>query len=158
MWHDPWSSSQVSSGDCLLLRCDGNTRIPYPMKQENGPSSRDEKGKTELFFSSAGHSMFYLSGDGYVGELLELHQGCHGSIPGSGRKVGFLSRRCSRKGPHLALRGECPGFSPIAAETLVSSRVMTGTSRTRLCCLRKVKSPCELRGASRDSSLIGSGA
>ena len=59
--------------------------------------------------------MFYLSGDGYVGELLELHPGCHGSIPGSGRKVGFLSRRCSRKGPHLALRGESPGFSRVAA-------------------------------------------
>ena len=36
-----------------------------------------------------------------------------------------------------------------------STRVMTGTSGTRLCCHRKVKSPCELRGASWDSSPVG---
>ena len=36
------------------------------------------------------------------------------------------------------------------------SRVTTGTSGTRSCGLRKGQSPCELRGASRDSSPIWS--
>ena len=36
-WHISWSSSRVSSGDRLLLRCEGNTGIPFPRKQGNGP-------------------------------------------------------------------------------------------------------------------------
>ena len=48
-WHDPWSSSPVSSGDCLILRCDGNDGIPSLRKQGNGPSSRDEEGEPGLF-------------------------------------------------------------------------------------------------------------
>ena len=34
--------------------------------------------------------------------------------------MGFLSRRCSGKGPQLALRGESPGFSRVAVEFLLS--------------------------------------
>ena len=34
-----------------------------------------------------------------------------GPFGGSNGKVGFLSRHCSRKGPHLAFRGESPVFS-----------------------------------------------
>ena len=62
--------------------------------------------------------MFHSSADGYVGELLELHQGCQGPFLGSRGKVGFLSRRFSGKGPHLALRGESPGFARVAAGNL----------------------------------------
>ena len=51
-----------------------------------------------------------MSADGYVGELLELPQGCQVPFRCSRGKVGFLSRRRSRKGPHLALRGESPVF------------------------------------------------
>ena len=32
--------------------------------------------------------------------------------------MGFLSKRCSRKGPHLALRGESPDFSRVAPANL----------------------------------------
>ena len=35
----------------VLLRCDGNVRIPLQTKQGNGPSSRDEEGKPGLFLS-----------------------------------------------------------------------------------------------------------
>ena len=52
-WHDPWSSSRVSSGD-LLLRCDGNARIPSPPKQGNGHSTPDEEGDLWLFLSCFG--------------------------------------------------------------------------------------------------------
>ena len=62
--------------------------------------------------------MFHSSADGYVRELLELHQGCQGPFLGSRGKVGFLSRRFSGKGPHLALRGESPGFARVAAGNL----------------------------------------
>ena len=66
----------------------------------------------------AGPLVFLSSGDRYVGELLELHQGCHGPFQDSRVKVGFLSRCHSGKGPHLALRGESPGFSRVVAGNL----------------------------------------
>ena len=59
--------------------------------------------------------MFLSSGDGYVAELLELHQGSQGPFRGSRGKVRFLLRCHSGKGPHHALRGESPGFSRVAA-------------------------------------------
>ena len=63
--------------------------------------------------------MFLLSGDGYFGEILELSQGCQGPFRGSREKVGFLSRGHHGKGPYLALRGESPDFSRVAAGNLV---------------------------------------
>ena len=54
--------------------------------------------------------MFLSSGDGYVGEFLELCEGCKGHFQGLRGKVGFLLRPCSGKEPHLALRGNFPVF------------------------------------------------
>ena len=65
-----------------------------------------------------GPSVFLSSGDGYVGEVLELHQGCQRPFPGSQGKVGFFLRRHSGKGPHFALRGESPVFSQVVAGNL----------------------------------------
>ena len=61
---------------------------------------------------------FLSSGEGYVRELLELHQGCQRHFQGSRGRVGFLLRRCSRKGPYLELRGESPDFSRVAQGNL----------------------------------------
>ena len=57
----------------------------------------------------------------------------------------------SHLGDHLL------GFLKLRQETWGSSRVATGTSGTHSCCLRKVKSPFELRGASSDSSSVSAG-
>ena len=62
--------------------------------------------------------MFLLSGDGYVGELLELPKVCQVPFRGSRWKVGFLSSHCSGEGPYLALRGESPGVSRVTAGNL----------------------------------------
>ena len=62
--------------------------------------------------------MFLSSGKGYVRELLELHQGCQGPFRGARVKVGFLSRCHNRKGPHLTLSVESPGFSRVASGIL----------------------------------------
>jgi len=62
--------------------------------------------------------VFLLSGDGYVGELLEFHQGCQVPFHISRGNVVFLSRHCSGKGPHLALRGESCGFSGVVSGRL----------------------------------------
>ena len=66
----------------------------------------------------AGPLVFLSIRDVYVGELLELPQGCQGPFPGSSVKVGFLLRRCSGKGPHLTLRVESPVFSLVVAGNL----------------------------------------
>ena len=76
--------------------------------------------------------MFLLSGEGYVGELLELPQGCPGHFQSSRGKVGFLSRLHSEKGPHLTLRGESPGFSRVAAANLGSLSTYDGNLRDPL--------------------------
>ena len=36
----PWSSSRLSCGERLLLRCDGNTGNSFPTTQGKDPSSR----------------------------------------------------------------------------------------------------------------------
>ena len=41
----PWSSSRLSCGDRLLLRCDGNTGISFPTTQGKDPSSRARRRK-----------------------------------------------------------------------------------------------------------------
>ena len=57
-------------------------RDSFPDKQGNGPSSRDEEGKPGLFLIVAGPTVFLLTGDGYVGDLLELPQVCQGTFRG----------------------------------------------------------------------------
>ena len=59
--------------------------------------------------------MILSSGDGYVGEPFELHQGFQKPDRGSRGKVGFPLRHRSGKGPHLTLRGESPGLSGVIA-------------------------------------------
>ena len=91
-----------------------------------------------------------MSGDVYVGELIELHQVCLGPCQGSKGKVGFLLRIHIGKGPHLALTQQSPGFllncgwnvgvpldlqrgpqgpNHVASGFLVSMRVARGLSR-----------------------------
>ena len=94
--------------------------------------------------------MLLSSEGGYVGELLELHQECQGPLRGSRGKAGFLSRHCRGKGPHLALRGESPAFSLVAEGKMGFLSFMTWPSGTGSCCLRKVKSPRDLREGSQD--------
>ena len=41
----PWSSSRLSCGERLLLRCDGNAGNSFPTTQGKDPSSRDRRRK-----------------------------------------------------------------------------------------------------------------
>ena len=61
---------------------------------------------------------FLLSGDGYVGELFELQEGVEGPFGSSRVKVGLPPSCLSGNGPHLAWRGEPPGFSRVGAGAL----------------------------------------
>ena len=41
----PWSSSRLSCGERLLLRCEGNAQNSFPTKQGKNPSSQDKRRK-----------------------------------------------------------------------------------------------------------------
>ena len=41
----PWSSSRLSCGECLFLRCDGNAGNSFPNTQGKDPSSRARRRK-----------------------------------------------------------------------------------------------------------------
>ena len=69
---------------------------------------------------------FLSSGDGYVGEFLELQQGCEGPFESSRGSVCLDSRRLSGNGPHLAWRGEPPVLSRVAAGALDIGRGTQG--------------------------------
>ena len=93
--------------------------------------------------------MLLSSGDGYVGVLLKLPQGCQGPFQGSKGKMGFLLRPHGGKGPHLALRGESPGFSRVAAANLGFLSSYDGDLRDPL--VGQQESPVSMR-AVRDGS------
>ena len=91
----------------------------------------------------AGPSCFLSSGDGYVGELLELQQGCEGPL----LKFQWLDvislEKSLRKWASSRLEGKT---SWIFSSCGRCSRLTTGTSGTRSGGLRKGQSPCEFLG------------
>ena len=100
--------------------CDGKAGNPFLMKRGKEASYRGEEWETGLLLSYVRTLRVPLSWKRVHQELLELPQGCQGPFRGSRGKVGFLSRSHIGKGPHLALRGESPGFSRVAAANFVS--------------------------------------
>ena len=71
----PWSSSRLSCGERLLLRCDG---IAGMLSGQAGKVSviSSYQEETELLWMWAGPSCFLSSREGNDGDLLELPQGC----------------------------------------------------------------------------------
>ena len=61
-----------------------------------------------------GNLVFLLNETGMSG-IFELHQGCQVPFRISRGNVGFLSRCCSGKGPHFAMRGEPRDISRVLA-------------------------------------------
>ena len=121
------------------------------------PHLQMRRGKWDSSLVLARHSVFLSRGDGYVRELLELHQGCQGPFRGSRGKVGFLLRHRRGKRPHLALRGESPAFSVCSRENGVPlklrrgpqgpARVASGKSSLHASCkrpLRMLSSRCRV--------------
>ena len=103
----------------------------------------------------AGLSCLLSSGDGCVGELFELQQGCEGLFGSSIGEVSLDSRRLSGNGPHLACRGEPPGFSRVAAGALDLRREPQGPA---LVASGKASAHASCSGAFRDSSPVDAGA
>ena len=96
-----------------------------------------------LLWMWAGLSCFLSSGDGYVGELLELQQGCDGTL-WKYQMLDVISLKTpQRKWALSRLEGRT---SWIFSRCGRCSRLTTGTSGTRSGGLREGQSPCELLG------------
>ena len=150
----PWSSSHPSCGECLLLRCDGNDGNSLPNTQGKYPSARALRGKRGSFGCvqesrassrvETGMSGNFLSCSEGVKDLLELPEF-------SVINPYFLSRN----GPHLAWRGEPPGFSRVAAGAL---DLLWGPQGPALVASGKASPHASCSGASRVSSPVDAGA
>ena len=70
----PWSSSRLSCGERLLLRCVGNAGNSFTTTQGKYPSSSCEA-ETGLLWTWAELSCFLSSGDGMSGNFLSCSKG-----------------------------------------------------------------------------------
>ena len=140
------------------MRCDRNAGIPFPMKQGNGPSSRDEEGKTGLFLRCGGILAVPLEGRELCWETSWVASRVSRTLLRLKREDGISLEmpQWIRASSHVEVR--ISWFFELQQETWSSSRGMTGTSGTRSCCLRKFKTPCELPGSSRDSCSVSARA
>ena len=138
----PWSSSRLSCGERLLLRCNGNAGNSFPNTQGEDPSSRARRQKRgssgcgrDSRVSSrveTGMSGIFLSCSKGVKSLWEL------------QRLGVISLETpQRKWAPSRLEGRT---SWIFSSCGRCSRLTSGTSGTRSGGLRKGQSPCELLG------------
>ena len=150
----PWSSSRLFCGESVLLRCDGNAGTSFPTTQGKYPSSRARRRK--LGSSGCGRDSRASSRVETVmsGNFLSCSKGVKDplEVP-EVRRISW--RRLSRNGPHLAWRGEPPGFSRVAAGAL---DLRWGPQGPALVASGKASPHASCSGASRDSSPFDAGA
>ena len=150
----PWSSSRLSCGDRLLLRCARNTGNSFPNTEGKDPSSRarrGNRGSSECGRDSRASSRVET---GMLGIFLSCSKGVKELC--KVQRLGVISLETpQRKWSSSRLEGRT---SWIFSSCGRCSRLKTGTSGTRSCGLRKGQSPCSCSGTSRDSSPVDAGA
>ena len=138
----PWSSSRLSCGERLLLRCDRNAGISFPTTQGKDSSSRDRRRKRGS--SGCGRSSRASSRveTGVSGNFLICSKGV--KDPLDVPEVGLISLEMpQRKSASSRLEGRT---SSIFSSCGRCSQLTTGTSGTRSGGLREGHSPCVLLG------------
>ena len=138
----PWSSSRLSCGDRLLLRCTGNTGNSFPITDGKDPSSRARRRKRGS--SGCGQDSRASSREetGMSGIFLSCSKGV--KDPLEFPEAGVISLETSvRKWASSRLEGRT---SWIFSSYSRCSRHTTGTSGTGCGGLRKGQSPYKLLG------------
>ena len=137
-----WSSSRLSGGERLLLRCDGNAGNSFPTTQGKDPSSRgrrQNRGSSGWGWDSRASSRVETD---MSGKLLSYSKGVKDNS--KFQRLGVISLETpQQKWASSRLEGRT---SWIFSSCGRCSRLMTGTSGTRSGGLRKDKSSCELLG------------
>ena len=150
----PWSSSRLSCGERLLLRCEGNAGNSFPTTQGKDPCSRAMRRKR----GSCGYGQDSRAssgvGTGMSGNFLSCSKGV--KTLWKFQRLGVISLgTAQRKRASSRLEGRT---SWIFSSCCRSPRLTTGTSGTRSGGLRKGQSPWSCSGAHRDSSPFDTGA
>ena len=150
----PWSSSRLSCGERLLLRCDGNAGNSVPTTQGKDPSFRAMRRKRGSSGCGRDSRAFSRVETSMSGNFLRCSKGV--KDPLEVQRLGVISLEMpQRKWASSRLDGRT---SWILSSFGRCFRVMTGTSGTRSGGLRKVQSPCELLGGVSGYSPIDDGA
>ena len=138
----PWSSSRLSCGERLLLRCDGNAGISFPSTQGKDPSSRARRRKRGSSGCGRDSRASSRVETGMSGNFLSCSKGVKDplEVP-EARLISLVTPL--RKWVSSRLEGRT---SWIFSSCHRCSRLTTGTSGTRSGGLRKGQSPCELHG------------
>ena len=141
----PWSSSRLSCGECLLLRCEGNSGNSFPTTQGKDPSSRVRRRKRGSSGCGRDSRASSRVESGMSGNFLSCRKGVKDPVE-------VPDVRCDYPRDASAEMGL---ISPGGKNLLVfsscgrCSRLTTGTSGSRSGGLRKGQSPWELlRGLS----------
>ena len=98
----------------MLLRCEGKVGIPFESNRGISPNLKMSWRTRGPSGDVVRNSGFLSSGDGGLGESLELHKGCQASFRVSRGNFGLLSWGCRGIGAHLQLKSETQGSSPVA--------------------------------------------
>ena len=150
----PWSSSRLSCGELLLLRCDGNAENSFPTTQGKDPSSRARRRKRGSSGCGRDSRASSRVETGMSGNFLSCSKGV--KTLWKFQSLGVISLKTPQwKWASSRMEGRT---SWIFSSCGMCSRLTTGTSGTRSGGLRKGQSPCELLRASRDSSPVDVGA
>ena len=149
----PWSSSRLSCGERLLLRCDGNARNSFQTTQGKDPSSRARRrtrGSSGCGRNSRASSRVET---GMSGNFLSCNKGVR--TLSKFQRLDVISLETpQRKWASSPLEGRT---SWIFSSCGRCSRLTTGTSGTRFGGLREGEFPASCTGASRDSSPVDAG-
>ena len=141
----PWSSSRLSSGERLLLRCKGNAGNSFPTTQGKDPCSRAMRQKR----GSCGYGRDSRASSGVGKAMSGNFLSCSKGVKTLWKfqRLGVIRLEMpQRKWASSRLEGRT---SWIFSSCGRCSRLTTGTSGTRSGGLRKGQSPCELfRGLS----------
>ena len=136
----PWSSSRLSCGERLLLRCDGNAGNSFPNTQGKDPFSRArrrKRGSSGCGWNSRASSPVETN---MSGNFLSCSKGV--KTLWKFQRLGVIRLEMpQRKWASSRLEGRT---SWIFSSCGRCSRLTTGTSGTRSGGLRKGQSPCEL--------------
>ena len=150
----PWSSSHLSCGECLLLRCDGNAGNSFPNTQGKDPSSRARSWKRGSSGCGRDSRASSRVETGMSCNLLRCSKGVKDPLEVPEVRSDSLETP-QHEWAHLAWRREPPAFSRVGAGALDLRR---GPQEPALVASGKASAHASCSGASRDSSPVDAGA
>ena len=138
----PWTSSLLSCGEHLLLRCDGNAGNSFPTTQGKDRSYQGMRRKRGSSGCGRDSRASFPVETGMSGNFLSCSKGVKN--PMRFQRLDVISLETpQRKWASSYVEGRT---SWIFSSCGRGSRLTTGTSGTRSVGLRKGQSPCEVHG------------